>query len=83
MADPVSWLMIEKGWKVVSVDGDHLGHVTAIDAEVELDIFDGIEFRHLILEHVCYVPSEQVETIFPGEVKLGLTAGEANQLPPR
>ena len=82
MPDPVSWLLIEEGWRVVSVEGDHLGHVTAVDAEAERDIFDGIEYRHLFFEHVRYVPSEQVAVIFEGEVRLSLTADEAHRLPP-
>ncbi len=82
MADPVSWMLIEEGWRVVSADGEHLGHVTAVHAEVERDIFDGIEFRHLIFEQRRYVPSDQVDGIVEGEVTLALSAEQAHRLPP-
>jgi hypothetical protein len=75
-------MLIEEGWRVISVEGDHLGHVTAVDAELERDIFDGIEYRHLVFEHARYVPSEQVSVIFEGEVRLTITADEAERLPP-
>jgi len=82
VADPVSWYLIEVGWDVVSAEGDHLGRVTTVDAEPEIDIFDGIEFRHPLFEHVRYVPSEQVDVIFEGEIRLSLTSEQAQQLPP-
>lgn len=83
MSDPVSWYLIEPGWKVLAAGGEHLGHVTKVDAEPARDIFDGIEYRHAVLEHVRYVPSEQVGLIVKGEVTLTLTAEEAERLEPR
>jgi hypothetical protein len=80
---PVSWYLIERGWRVLAVDGEHLGHVTEVDAEPARDIFDGIEYRHTVLEHVRYVPAEQVQLIVEGEVTLSLTAEEAERLGPR
>jgi hypothetical protein len=83
VADPVSWYLIEQGWKVTSSDGEHLGHVVEVDAEVERDIFDGIEYRHLIFEHVRYVPSEHVATIVEGEIQLSVSQEDAERLHPR
>jgi hypothetical protein len=83
MADPVSWYLIEPGWRVVSVDGEPLGHVVEVDAEIERDIFDGIEFRHLVVEQLRYVPSEHVALIVEGEVQLSLSAEQAHRLQPR
>lgn len=79
--DPVSWLLIEAGWRVLSRDGDHLGHVTTVRGEAARDIFDGLEYRHLVFEHVRYVAAEQVGDIFEGEVWLALTTAEAERLP--
>jgi hypothetical protein len=83
VSDPVSWYLIERGWRVVAAGGERLGHVTALDAEPARDIFDGIEFRHAVLEHVRYVPSEHVEQIVDGAVTLSLTAEQAESLGPR
>jgi hypothetical protein len=83
VSDPVSWYLIERGWLVLSAEGERLGHVTALDAEPARDIFDGIEYRHAVLEHVRYVPSEHVEQIVEGEVTLSLTAEQAERLGPR
>lgn len=83
MRDPVSWYLIERGWLVLSVEGERLGHVTEVDAEPARDIFDGIEYRHAVLERVRYVPSEHVELIVEGEVTLSLTAEQADRLRPR
>jgi hypothetical protein len=80
VSDPVSWYLIERGWSVVAAGGEHLGHVTEVDAEPERDIFDGIEYRQTVLEHARYVPAEHVELIVEGQVTLSLTAEQAERL---
>jgi len=42
MGDPVSWLMIEPGWKVAAADGSEVGEVDEIAGDSSLDIFDGL-----------------------------------------
>lgn len=74
--DPVSWLLIEKGWRVVSVDGKHTGHVAAVDCEVARDIFDGLEVRVHALGHAVYVSSDEVAEIVPDEVRLTISGSE-------
>ncbi len=80
MSDPVSWLLIERGWKVVSSDGEHLGQVEEIAAETDVDIFSGIEISVSLLKAAKYIPSEYIGAIVVGEVHLGLTADEARTL---
>ena len=78
MSDPVSWLLIEPGWKVVGSDGEEIGHVTSVDADEQKDIFSGLELRTGLLGGKLYVPSERVVGIVQGEIALDVT-GDALQ----
>ena len=66
--DPVSWKVVERGWKVLDEQGEELGHVDEITGDAEADIFDGVEISHGVLAHTEYVPSERVVEIRQGEV---------------
>ena len=66
--DPVSWKVVERGWKVVGERGEELGRVHEITGEPEADIFDGVEVSRGLLERTEYVPSERVVAIRQGEV---------------
>lgn len=82
MADPVSWLQIEKGWAVVSADGASLGTVFEVTGDENADIFDGLAIRSRRFASTRYVAAEQVGEIVPGEVRLTLTSAEAETLQP-
>jgi len=66
--DPVSWKVVEQGWKVLDVQGEEIGHVQEITGDPEADIFDGVEISHGVLSQTEYVPSERVVEIREGEV---------------
>jgi uncharacterized protein YrrD len=66
--DPVSWKVVEQGWKVLDESGDEVGRVHEITGDPEADIFDGVEVSHGLLEKTEYVPSERVVDIREGEV---------------
>ena len=55
--DPVSWIMIEPGWNVVSSDGEDVGHVDAVTGDENADIFDGLAIATSRLGKPRYVPS--------------------------
>jgi hypothetical protein len=40
MADPVSWFVIEPGWKVVDADGEQVGTVDEVVGDSGDDIFN-------------------------------------------
>ena len=82
VADPVSWLQIEQGWIVVSSDGTPIGTVAQIAGDTQDDIFDGLAVKTGLSEEIGYVPGEQVGAIYPGEVRLKLTAADAQTLAP-
>ena len=70
MADPVSWLMIEPGWRVVDAAGEEVGRVEAVTGDSGADIFDGLSVSSGVLARPKYVPSEQVGAITDGQVAL-------------
>lgn len=80
MSDPVSWLMIERGWKVQSSDGEQLGRVEKTVGDDTNDIFSGLEVSIGLLKSAKFIPSEHVAEIVEGEIKLDLTADEARTL---
>jgi uncharacterized protein YrrD len=63
MATPVSWMVVERGWRVVGTDGSDLGKVDDITGDPEADIFDGIVVSRGLLKSRRYIPSEHVGEI--------------------
>ena len=82
MPDPVSWLMIEKGWKVLAADGTEVGSVAETLGDENRDIFDGLAVSTGLLSKPLYVPSEDVGDILEGAVHLDLDAESVKQLHP-
>jgi hypothetical protein len=80
MADPVSWLLIRPGWKVVAADGAEIGQVDEVTGDENADIFDGLAVATSTLGKPRYVPAEQVSSIEEGTVHLSLTSAECAQL---
>lgn len=80
MAEPVSWLMIEMGWKVVAVDGSEVGEVDEVAGDSSEDIFDGLAIATSALGKPRYVPSEQVAEITEGVVRLSLSSEQVEHL---
>jgi hypothetical protein len=70
MSTPVSWLLIEPGWRVESADGSELGRVEEVTGDSGADVFDGLAVASAMLAHPKYVPSEQVGEIVEGRVQL-------------
>jgi hypothetical protein len=80
MDDPVSWLQIEQGWKVVASDGVAVGTVAQVEGDKESDMFDGLAVDSGGPSGLRYVPGEQVGAIHPGEVTLKIASAEASAL---
>jgi sporulation protein YlmC with PRC-barrel domain len=64
MADPVSWLMIERGWEVVDASGKRIGKVDEVLGDTETDIWDGLTVSGE------YVAAEDVGGIVDGRITL-------------
>src|SRR5437763_6513650 len=80
MADPVSWLLIETGWKVIDVDGGEVGEVDEVVGDSGADIFDGLAIATSMFGKPRYIPSEQVAEITEGTVRLALTREQVEHL---
>ena len=87
-ADPVSWKVVEQGWKVVGSDGSELGSVHEVLGDSTADIFNGLHVSPGLLRHSRYVPAERVTAIVDQRVELDLDEAafdaldEAGDVPP-
>jgi hypothetical protein len=81
MGDPVAWLLIEPGWKVLGRDGAEIGRVSEVDGDLQKDIFSGLTIKTGLLGASRYVPAERVGRIdSDGFVELDVTADELQDL---
>ena len=80
MTDPVSWLMIRPGWKVLAADGTEVGEVDEVAGDDTEDILDGLAIATTAFGKPRYVPAEQVGQITDGVVHLTLTGAQVEQL---
>lgn len=80
MPDPVAWLVVERGWEVVSSDGEKVGVVDEVLADRNADIFDGLAVDPGLLKTPKYVPAERVGEIVEGRLTLELTKAEFDAL---
>jgi hypothetical protein len=80
MTDPVSWLMIEPGWKVLASDGSEVGAIDEVVGDSSVDIFDGLAIATSAFGKPRYVPAEQVGEITEGTVRLKLSPEQVERL---
>ncbi len=82
MSDPVSWLLIERGWEVLAADGSRVGKVDRTLGDEELDIFDGLSISTGLVSRRVYVAAERIHEIRDGRVLLDLSPAEVDELGP-
>jgi len=63
LSDPVSWFLIEPGWRVMDADGEEIGKVVEVLGDQERDIFDGLAVSRGVLDSTLYLPAERVDRI--------------------
>jgi hypothetical protein len=80
MSDPVSWLVIRPGWKVLAADGSEVGEIDEVAGDDTEDIFNGLAIATSALGKPRYVPAEQVAEITDGAVRLSLTREQVAEL---
>ena len=80
MADPVSWFVIEPGWKVLDAEGAEVGAVDEVVGDSSNDIFNGVAISTSLLGKPRYVPAERVAAITEGSVQLALSKAEVESL---
>jgi hypothetical protein len=81
VSEPVSWLLIRRGWQVLASDGTTVGRIGAVRGEPTKDIFNGIVVRANSVPP-RYIPSEYLAEIVSGRVTLKLSAEELEAIPP-
>lgn len=85
----ISWKSIQHDWDVESSDGQPVGKVFLVCGDDNEDIFDGLAITqhggafvfHNYADRPHYVEAEQVASIDPGRITLGITASDAQALP--
>ena len=80
MPDPVSWLVIERGWAVVGSDGEELGTVDRTVGDSNADIFSALVVSPGFLRSSRYVPAERVGSITEGRVEVDVTREQFERL---
>ena len=80
MAEPVSWFLIEKQWKVVGADDEEIGKVEEVVGDSNADIFSGLTVGAGLLHKAHFVPAELVTEIVDGEVRLSIGKDEFGRL---
>jgi hypothetical protein len=80
MTDPVSWFLIEPGWRVEAADGQEVGRVLEVTGDSNADIFDGLSIAFSMFDRPRYVPAEHVAEIVEGRVRLTLGRAEIERL---
>ena len=80
MAEPVSWFLIEKHWRVVGSDGEEIGTVEEVVGDSNADIFSGLTVGTGLLHKPRLVPAELVSEIVEGEVRLSIAKDEFERL---
>jgi hypothetical protein len=78
--EPVSWFLIEPGWKVEAADGRQVGTVDEVVGDSSHDIFNGLSVTTGILGRPRYVPAESVTEIRDGSIRLSLRQDEFERL---
>jgi hypothetical protein len=80
--DPISYLALAEGTKVLSADGEPVGEVAHVLADAENDIFDGIVIDASWLPGgYVFADASHVGEIRTGAVTLKLDAGACSSLP--
>ena len=80
MSDPVSWFLIEPGWRVLDASGKDVGQIEEVVGDSGADIFNGLSIATGLLKRAQYVPAEAVGQITEGEVHLSLSNEQVEQL---
>jgi hypothetical protein len=80
VSDPVSWFLIDSGWKVVGSDGADLGKVAEVVGDPGSDIFNGLSVSPGLLHGNRYVAAEWVGTITEGRVEVELDTAAFERL---
>ncbi len=79
---PIAYTVLEPGARVYTSDGEEVGRVSEVVADLQVDIFDGLVVETGALgTGKRFVRGEQVEEIFEDGVLLKIDSEAAKSLP--
>jgi hypothetical protein len=60
--DPVSWLLVEPGWKVVDASGAKVGKVDEVLGDQQTDIFHGlvVDGREILADQIAEIREDEI-----------------------
>ena len=83
LGPPASYLVLEEGTPVFSSDGEQLGRVAEVRADLTVDVFDGLVIgAGALARERRFATADQVDEIYERGVVLRLDAAGARDLPP-
>ena len=77
--DQISYLALQPGTEVCTVDGNTIGTVEHVLQEPDLDLFDGIVVA--VPRGIRFIDRDSITSITTLQVKTSLTVSDAAQLP--
>lgn len=77
--DPISYMALQPGTPVCTVDGTVIGTVEHVLQVPDLDLFDGIVVA--VPRGIRFIDRDSITEITTTQVKTSLTASDAAQLP--
>ena len=78
---PTSYLVLEEGADVFASDGEKVGEVAEVRADMADDIFEGIVIRRHLVGGRHFVDAEQIDEIYERGVALTIDSAAVDGLP--
>lgn len=76
---PISWMTLDKGTRVLAADGEEIGTIAEVVADREKDIFSGVSVSPGLLSGNRFVPADLIGRIEEDSVSLTITSEEASE----
>ena len=76
----MSWMTLQSGTRIATSDGDELGKVAQVVADLEKGIFSGITFKSGLIGSERFVPADLIDGMSEKEVTLTVSAADAEGL---
>jgi uncharacterized protein YrrD len=78
-ARPIAWTVLAKGMSIYASDGEELGKVADVVADLQRDIFSGLLLREGLLDSPRFVPADLIGEITTEGVTLSIRSADAKQ----
>ena len=72
-------MTLQPGTRIATSDGEDLGKVAQVIADLEKGIFSGLTYKSGLIGGEQFVPADLIDNITEEEVKLSISTAEAEQ----